>query len=224
MIKLNIQYFGGRGASIPTVTPLGGGGKPGNMDEKPGSANTLNEALGTQGRAMSDARAVLGANPFFNKKYDEYSFNCQRCVIATEARKRGYDVIALPTFNNDTMPSNNNYIRQCFKNPTILEVGKTTRGGTQRAVEQQMKQFGNGSRAVLAVQWANGGGHAINLVQKNGKTEFYDGQTGQRYKAKDLFNQVKTGKAETRLTRVDNLEFADGAKEAIRQNPLNKRK
>ena len=224
MILLNIQFFGGRGASIPTATPSGGGGEPGDMDAKPGSAKTLNEALGTQGRAMSDARAVLGANPFYDNRYDEYSFNCQRCAIATEARKRGYDVVALPTYNEDSFPVNNQYIKESFKNPNIMEVGRTTQARTQRAVEQQMKQFGDGSRAVLAVQWANGGGHAINLVQKNGKTQFYDGQTGKRYKANEFFKQIKTGKANTRLTRVDNLEFADGAKEALRQNPLNKRK
>lgn len=37
--------------------------------------------------------AVLGTNPRFSTPDTEYIENCQRCVVAYEARHRGFDVI-----------------------------------------------------------------------------------------------------------------------------------
>lgn len=217
--------MGGRGAgsSIPTATPGGGGGgKP--MDAMPGNPDTLKEALGTKGRPMSMANAVLGANPFYDNSYGDYSENCQRAVIATEARLRGYNVIASPTYKDDPLPWGNNFATHNFKNAQVKNIGKTTPQATQNAVEKQMAEYGNGSRAILAVQWKgrNAGGHVLNVVQRNGKTYYVDGQVGKQYTGKELFSAIKKGNSNTKLVRVDNLEFSDGARESVRQNPNRK--
>lgn len=211
--------MGGRGASIPSATPGGGGGgASAGLDAMPGNPATLEEALGKQGRPMSVSRAILGANPYYDSKYGEYSMNCQRCVSATEARFRGYDVIASPTFDGDTMPTSGQWAT-AFKGAKIENVGRTTANATQKSLEQKMQSYGDGSRAVMSVQWKgrNAGGHVLNVIQKNGKTYYYDGQVGKTYSGKDLFKAIKPQSA--KITRVDNLDFANDARKAFRQKP-----
>ena len=49
------------------------------------------------------ASAMLDTNPNYNGDYKEFSENCQRVVVAYEARRRGYDVQAQPTFKGDEL-------------------------------------------------------------------------------------------------------------------------
>jgi hypothetical protein len=216
-MKLNLQLFGGRGAGsgIPFAVPSGGSGGSGRLDQQPGLSKTLEEALGAKGRPLSTDKAVLGANPFHSMGR-EYQENCQRCVIATEARFRGYNVVALPTFDGDTMPTGDNFANN-FKNAKVNRIGRTTPNATKNSIEKQMKQYGDGSRAIIAVAWKgkNAGGHVVNVIQRNGKTHVYDGQTGKQYKLSDLMNASRT--EHTRLVRVDNLEFSNQAREAVRR-------
>ncbi len=219
--------MGGRGASsggggIPEISPSGVGGSGGNgdpMDQNPGVPETLEQALGKKGRPKSDKEAVLKANPFYDGSYREYSENCQRAVVATEARFRGYDVIAQPTYEGDTMPFAGNW-RKSFTNPTIHDVGRSTPNAARKSVEHQMSQFGDGTRAVMEVEWKgrDGGGHVINVIQRNGTTIYYDGQVGARYNVTAFYNRIRT--KQIKLVRVDNLSFSDGAREAVRQNPV----
>lgn len=214
MIKLNLQFFGGRGAGsdLPESNPSGGGGGGSTgLDAQPGMAATAAEALGTKGRPMSTTAAVSGANPLYSMG-PEYQENCQRAIIATEARFRGYDVVALPTFDNDTMPINNNYLDNFVGAKARM---KTLKG--QKSVEASMKAEGDGARAVMAVKWKGGGaGHVINVVQRNGKTHYYDGQDGSRVNSKSLFNAISSS-AGVRLTRIDDLPFSDMVNQSVRK-------
>lgn len=225
MIRIDLQMFGGRGASIPKADPDGGGGGGGQglpKDQMPGNPETLAEALGKKGRPMSAARAVLNANPFYDENYGDYSENCQRAVAATEARFRGYDVIASPTYDGDMMPHGNNFA-SVFKNARVEDVGHMTARATRNDVESRMKSYGDGARAILRVGWKGRAyAHVINLVQKNGRTYYYDGQIGARYDGNTLFREIKRGQTATKIVRVDNLDFSENAKKAFRQNPFRK--
>lgn len=211
--------MGGRGAgsSIPSAVPGGGGGgSKAPMDQMPGQSKTLEEALGTRGRPMSTDRAVLGANPFYMTG-DEYKMNCQRSVIATEARFRGYNVIAQPTYDGDTMPQGTNYAKN-FEGAQVQRISRTTVNAARKDIESQMSSYGNGARAILGVDWKrSNSGHVMNVVQRNGKTYVYDGQTGRQYKLSDVLKVARTKNIE--LVRVDNLNFSSQAREAVRQNP-----
>lgn len=219
MISYELQFFGGRGAGsgLPESNPSGGGpSAPSGMDAQPGMAASTAEALGPKGRPMSVDKAVGGANPFYSSGA-EYQFNCQRAVGATEARFRGYDVQALPTFDNDTMPANNNYL-DMFKGgrQAMQTIKGSTANSTQNKVEAAMSQHGDGSRAFMAVKWSRGdSGHVINVVQRNGKTHYYDGQDGTRVNAKSLYNAISKSVG-VRLTRVDNLDFSDSANQILK--------
>lgn len=225
MLKVDIQFFGGRGAgsSIPLDTPGGGGGGGSNepLDQMPGQPATLAEALGTRGRPMSTDNAVLGANPFYDGGNNrEYSENCQRAVVATEARFRGYNVIAQPTYDGDTMPYGGGYAKN-FKGAKTETINRTTANAAAKDIEGKMSGYGDGSRAILRVQWKgrNASGHVMNVVQRNGKTYVYDGQTGKKYNLKQILGVARLSGGDTGLTRVDNLDFSDQARRAVRTNP-----
>lgn len=219
MIKYDLQIFGGRGASssLPVSTPGGGGGggnEPLDMDAAPGLSNNAAAALGTQGRAMSIERAARGANPNYSLGA-EYQRNCQRCIIATEARMRGYDVQALPTFNGDTMPMGTSYLDN-FVGAKTSTIRRTTPNANRKDVESQMAAMGNGARATMSFQWKGGrSGHVINVMQKGGKTRYIDGQNGTEVNAKALYNAISNGKG-IKLTRVDNLSFSDTVNQSVR--------
>lgn len=59
------------------------------------------EALGRKGKQHSIATALKTVNPNRNPAYSEYSENCQRCVVAYELQRRGYNVEAQPTYDGD---------------------------------------------------------------------------------------------------------------------------
>ena len=82
----------------------------------------------------------------------ERMMNCQRCVVAHEARMRGYDVIARPSWGDeDTLRSSGqwlsafDYNRGSFK----LCTGKTGDEVIKSATEI-MRSFGEGARAISA--------------------------------------------------------------------------
>ena len=225
MIKINLQLFGGRGAGsggkrLPTVKPGGGGGNGnGKWSNTPnvGQPDTLKEALGTKGKPMSVYEAVRGANPYYDGSYKEFSENCQRAVIATEARMRGYNVTAQPTYKGDKLP-NTAYVNPKTGVSSAFWQGafkgaKQEKTPTQASVESKMKEYGNGSRGILQVQWKGGGGHALNVVNKGGKIQYIDGQIGAKYNGKELFSKIKSSR--TQLTRTDNLKFSDRAKKSV---------
>ena len=233
MLKWNLQLFGGRGAGsggggLPTLKPSGGGSGSGGGQFSNGvglqNIDTLKEAIGKKGQAMSIQRAVEGANPYFDRTgtYKEFTENCQRCVVAYEARRRGYNVVAQPTYEGDILPQANvagkgqARWQGAFQGAKSEKVGAKTADKALANVEAKMKEYGNGSRAVLGVQWKNGGGHVLNVENKNGKTLFVDAQVGGKYTAKDLFKAIKP--SEVRLVRTDNLKFSDRAKKSIEQS------
>ena len=87
-----------------------------------------------------------------------------------------------------------------------------------------MQSYGNGSRAILSVDWKGRGasGHVLNVVQRAGKTYYYDGQTGHSINPKGLFAGIRTRSVE--VARVDNLDFSEQAREAVRTTPRNRRR
>lgn len=217
MIMYNLQFFGGNGATTPDGgTPGGGGGGTGqNFSNGLGTRvyATTEEALGTKGREMSPDRAALGANPNWNPEYSEYSENCQRCVIAYEARRRGYDVVAQPTYAGDTLPYGDNYATN-FVNAKVESIGRNTRASVQSALDNKMNEYGEGSRAIVSVQWSGASyGHVINVERRGGKTIYRDAQTGVQYKGENFF--AKVNPKSVKVTRVDNLDFSEIAAQSV---------
>lgn len=183
MILINLQFFGGRGASS--------------------SSKGGNSILGKQGKAKTPNEALANANPNF-KKGREYEVNCQRVVYAYELQRQGYDVEALPA----TMKRNDPMYNGVWQNGFIGQQWEGNLGNRSEAVEQnivsKMNGWGDGSRAIAYVAWKGGDAHVFNIENKGGKVSIFDGQNGKRYSLSDYINEAKP--SSTLISRVDNLK------------------
>lgn len=212
-------------SGLDTLVPSGYGADgdgPWTQNPDMSEPDTLRAALGEKGRPLGIERAAKGANPYYSYAYREFSENCQRAVIAYEARRRGYNVTARPTFEGDVLPrhahtntdgSVNAHWMGAFQNAKSIYVGAKDAQTVRDKIENNMKSFGNGSRAIIQVQWVGGGGHVFNIERRYGRTYWVDAQVGMRYNPNDVLRVVKTDKVN--LVRTDNLRFSERAKKSV---------
>lgn len=215
----------GRGKSkLETLTPGGGGNSEGNFGETPGFSNieNLKDAIGKKGRKMSIEAAAKGANPYYNPEYSEFSENCQRAVVAYEMRRRGYNVTAQPSFKGDDMgrtvykTSKREFLRLtgAFQGARTEKVGKNTAKATEKSINDTMKGYGNGSRAIMTFGWKKGNtGHAVSVEYSNNKVKIVDPQVGGKYNTKQLLDAIKTNTVT--LTRTDKLKVSERMKKSV---------
>ena len=185
--------------------------------------DTLKEALGTRGAEKTIGDAMIATNPHYSPDYREYSENCQRVVVAYEARRRGYDVTAQATFPGDTLNqvAYNDDARGisrgrwmgAFQNAKPVNVSSTNSDGVMNNIKNQMSNYGNGSRGVVQIFYKGGGGHVFNVEQQNGKTIFIEAQTGRVKNMDQVMNFVRPDRVA--LVRTDNLKFSDRAKNFV---------
>jgi len=203
------------------------------MEQPP---ETLREALGKKGAEKTMDNAMKNANPYFSRDFSEYSENCQRCVVAYELRRRGYDVIAQATYAGDKWPQSINVKgvgmdrwRGAFRHAKTDQVGSGGNNARAEArvlsnIASKMKEYGNGSRAVISIGYRGSRvGHVFNVENRGGHIYYVDAQTGTRYINADMKNLMKI--VDTRsvsLTRTDNLRISDRSKEFVWQRNRNK--
>lgn len=138
--------------------------------------------------------------------------NCQRCVSAYEARRRGYDVEAQPVPNGaDTLPIMNhpNGWPSVYKGAKLIDCSANTGALAAIKVNDQMKAWGDGARAIVRIRWnktADVGGHVFIAEMENGKINFVDPQNGSA-DASSYFSMT-SGKG-LYCMRIDNLDFTD---------------
>lgn len=185
---------------------------------------TLKEALGIKGKALSILESFTKANPFFSREYKEYSANCQRCVVAYELRRRGYDVMALPTYRGDKKPkvaftaqdgTINGRWMGAFQGAKAIPMKARTAQQATDNIKKTMKGFGNGSRGVVEVFWKNGGGHVFNVENVNGGIIARDAQTGEVVNLNHYMSRATPGSVN--LVRTDNLRISNRSKDFVTQ-------
>lgn len=164
---------------------------------------TLKEALGEKGAPMSPAKASSGTNPHYSTEYEAYQSNCQRCVLAYEARRRGYNVTALPTYSGDLLPYGRDYLKG-LSNPKTIDLGKS-----KLKLEKQMGSFGSGARAIVHVSKGMNG-HVFIAENRNGKISYIDPQVNKRYSNINLSHV-----SGVQVTRIDNQSFTEYARNAF---------
>lgn len=141
-----------------------------------------------------------------------YNINCQRCVSAYEARRRGFDVEALPTPGGyDVLPIMVHPMGwpSVYKNPQLIDCSAATGEGGMENVLRNMEQWGDDCRAIVRVRWkpeCGGGGHVFIAERTGGVTRFIDPQNGEE-DAIDYFSLAKG--SDLYCMRTDNLEFTD---------------
>ena len=162
------------------------------------------------------AKEITSTNP--PDKIYGHTPNCQRCVVAHEARMRGYDVIARPSWGlEDTLRNTGQWLKAFDYSPTDFKqcIGSTGDEVLKSATEI-MRSFGEGSRAIIVFKWDKAlsglyDGHTIVAqCREHGTVIFGDPQWAQRAAA----HKLKTADYESGIIilRVDNLEFTDVVK------------
>lgn len=219
--------MGGRGSSSSSGLqdgPIpGGGGGNGAQYGQPNTpqvppAPTITGQIGSLGAPQSPAQSMKKANPDIKAvdamSYEDYQSNCQRCVIAYELNRRGYNVEAEATYRNDPYPRGGQWMT-AFKGARSESVGATTNAKVNKNIESKMSGWGDGSRAIVRVNNSRGG-HVFNVEYRNGKLNYYDPQHNIRYDPKRVFNHVD--KTNVAIVRTDNLSLGDNVRNMVRKS------
>ena len=196
--------------------------KPSTIDD-PNVVSWVKPIVGKHSRKQ-DAQAT---NPNFTSGAWEWRNNCQRCVTTYEARRRGYDVTALPNYSKRdklaldfSLPFNKGDRKF---NPLWYEAGltmTTSRGFSKQdclnTVDKLMTGYGKGSRAVISGFWTSSGeGHVFIAENIGGKVHFIDPQSG-NMNCKDNFD--KMGPRGIWILRIDDLPFNSTIKDVFRND------
>ena len=159
---------------------------------------------------LDDTKAI---NPDYIKscqtKDGRYTTNCQRCVIAYEARRRGYDVIAKPKLEaKDALSDmfNKNGWANAFKNGRIglTHITSERNYGARRKIVNKLLKWGDGSRAIVRVKMNEAAGHVFIAENIKGKVVFVDPQRNVT-DCNLYFDHIVRG--ETWLLRTDDKKF-----------------
>lgn len=196
-------------------------------DMIPGNGTTSNAPSVYFNGPMSGFRRIEGShsietdlakvNPNYShtNRNSVWNVNCQRCVMAYEARRRGYDVEALPVpGGQDSLPIMNhpNGWPTVYKNPNPIECSANSGTAAKMNVDEQMEQWGDNCRAIVRVRWKpeyGGGGHVFIAERINGVTRYIDPQNNCT-DAKDYFMDAM-GQG-VYCMRTDDQEFSDKIK------------
>ena len=94
-----------------------------------------------------------------------------------------------------------------FRGAKTDVVGARTRKKAEENLVNKMKSFGDGSRAIVRVQWnGNAGGHVFNAEYKNGKMFYRDAQTGKSVNTQHYLSMARP--QSVGLVRTNNLKLS----------------
>ncbi len=114
----------------------------------------------TQHTALDDLK---NTNPNWSED-SPWDVNCQRCVSAYEARRRGFDVTAAPlTDKNDTLQimRHPNGWPSVYQGAELIDCTASSGTSSEILVDDKMAEWGDGARAIVRVRWKLGGGHVF---------------------------------------------------------------
>lgn len=169
-----------------------------------GKSVTLSEALGELGKPKT--------NPNFSKS-DLYKINCQTCVVALEARMRGYDLQATPSDKMNTKLGEDTSLAwidpKTGEFADYIELGKGT--NSRNLIKKINANTENNAR--YTIQWGWGrrrDGHIISLIKENDKIKYIDPQNGQEYSESGFLDMLVVHGAAMgsfKMMRVDDKAF-----------------
>ena len=159
------------------------------------------------------AQDAMATNPNYNPHVTAYSYNCQRCVSTYEARRRGLDVSAKPTFAGDIMPNGYNFL-SVYKNgiQNVVQCSARTVQIARSNVENEVLNAPDGARFIVRIGHKRNpsSGHVFIAEKHGGTVTYIDPQ---------LHNTPAQINAATHwgwasgqrcwCLRVDNLEFTN---------------
>lgn len=185
----------------------------------------------TPGNSMTFEQADSGhVNPNYGKDYG-YSINCQSCVVAFEARERGYNVQVLPCTKGSTLDRLSIDPRMAWIDPKTGKHPEYIYDNNRRTAEEYLDFVSEvvkpGNRYTIQFAWKGRGhsGHIVNIDRApNGLLRIKDNQRGlgersewigdfavldylSRVKYEDKLPFSSSTPCVPQLLRVDNMDF-----------------
>ena len=178
-----------------------------------------------RGKEMSiDDAAGKGWPPASNPHFAKnalYRRNCQTCVVAMEARLRGYDVIATAGTELNTQLSYDTSLAWIdpktgeFADDITLPPGTTKRN----LIDRISKATKDGERYTIEWEWKGGrSGHIVSLFRSENGFKVVDPQTGQRYDENEFLDHVTSVGVTMKsfiLRRIDDKVFYSEIRDKI---------
>lgn len=192
-----------------------------------------------RGKPMTHEQADQGnANPRHDEGR-EYRNNCQTCVVAYEARLRGYDVEAKPRYKSsqiqESLARNQNIAwkdPKTGKNATEIKNPPNVNRQTQvkKWLDDNMEE---GGRYVFSHGWKGTDGrmgHIICARKEGGQIKLFDPQNGKNYTGDGVTEYISRVKAtwsmrtyyyksgtqgRLGLTRIDNMQIDASVANAV---------
>jgi hypothetical protein len=168
-----------------------------------GQSNTKYRRITGRDSIESDLAAT---NPGFKSGQSKYTQNCQRCVVAYEMRRRGYDVIAKPAIVEKSG-------KLSKEDPMVTAWSRVFNGikytpcygeeSGKQSIIAQMNKWDQDGRAMVRVLWNKNEGHVFVAERIQGNIRFLDPQNGQVDCDKYFAKALKGG---TIMARMDNLQ------------------
>ena len=195
----------------------------------------LNRMPTASGGRMDIREALRGTNPGWESGALKYRMNCQRCVVAYEARRRGYEVVAKPArlkkngkfAMTEKLPE---HPLSAWRDAQPLRV----KGTGKDDIVELLEKWGDGARAEVRVTWRPENedfdwsnpehlkkleGHVFVAENVSGSVLFLDPQNGSS-RVSYYFDKVIIDS--TSVARIDNLEFSPRAQECFEAAPRKK--
>lgn len=185
----------------------------------------------TPGNSMTFEQADSGhVNPNYGKDYG-YSINCQSCVVAFEARERGYNVQVLPCTKGSVLDRLSIDPRMAWIDPKTGKHPEYIYDNNRRTAEEYLDFVSEvvkpRNRYTIQFAWKGRGhsGHIVNIDRApNGLLRIKDNQRGREEQSEwigdfavlDYLSRVKyedklpfgrSTPCVPQLLRVDNMDF-----------------
>ena len=178
-------------------------------EEQKQNRNELAEMLNIRKDEIRESMTHEQANGHEpNKDYrngDAFIMNCQSCVVAYEARRRGLNVTALgydPAINSPSYKLSND-CTLAFQEAKVRVVNPKGRQLSQKMIDDATKEQG---RYFFGWDKKGGDGHIIIAERmKDNTLVLYDPQDGQYWNVNDIFTNAINAKVTS--MKVDELLF-----------------
>lgn len=148
---------------------------------------------------------------------EQWLHNCTNCVAAYEMRERGYDVTAIgrDTNRHDDDPIDGTL--SCWTDPTTGKPPDRLFVAGGNDVYQAALAGGDGTRLEVGLQWSDGsGGHVFVVQNIGGKVQFIDPQSGKDGITiyENYFSKAESGSIW--YVRTDTLDISDNMTDFVK--------
>ena len=185
-------------------------------EDAPDSLSELKKKKGYS----TDDEDQANINPMYDPLQMEWSNNCSYCTAAYDLRQRGYDVEA--GMVEDLDGEYYDEILSWYNNPELVSMEQikmnqgvstySTKETEAKAIENELKQYGEGARGHFLITWEQGGGHDVIWEVEHGEVILRDCQTNQTLSVYDYYQYA----SDVDYFRSDNLEINENILKTVR--------